>query len=75
MSTKPDLEYRIAKLTLQPGDVIVFKTDKMLTAETAHRIRESIKEIVPHVRALVLDGGAEIEIMTSRQLREKLDET
>ena len=74
MSTRESLEYQIARLTVTPGDVIVFKTKTMLTAEQGERIRSMIIEIVPHARAMVLGGGAEIDLLTAAELRERLDE-
>ena len=68
------LSYALAKLEPKPGDVIVVKTDKVLTRDQAAHIRATITHALPLVRALVADGGVEITLMTADELRQRLGE-
>lgn len=68
-----DLTYRIAKLEAKPGDVLVFTTKKPITMEAATRIRADITRLIPHLRVLICDGGAEVSLLTAAELRERLD--
>lgn len=69
-----DLEYRIAKLEVKPGDVIVFKTDRVLSLDQINHVRECIKRVLPGIQALILDKGAEISLITGDELRKRLGE-
>lgn len=49
--------FTIATLKLEPGDVLVIKSPKMLDAATCARIEEQVEAVAPGHRALVLDRG------------------
>ena len=71
-ATATDLDYRIAKLEMQRGDVLVFKTDIKLSPDQVAHVRECIKRTVPGILALIIDQGTEISVLTSAELRERL---
>ena len=47
----------------KPGDKIVFMCDEKLSAQSAERIRETIKKIFPINKVLVLGEGMRIEVV------------
>lgn len=63
-----DLEYRIAKLKLESGDILILKFDVVLTKEQAARIREDVKHIAPGTKALILDHHAELSVLTRAEI-------
>lgn len=64
-----DLEYRIGKLLLQPGDTLVVKVDRdishdklgLLRLDIAHKIRRD-------VRVLVIGPGIDISVLTRSEV-------
>lgn len=67
-SRQPDVEYRVAKLSLGPGDLLVVKTEKPLTREAAERIREVLKQYLPNQKALVLEPGIDLAVLTADEI-------
>jgi len=56
-------EWEVAKLDLRPGDVIVFRVARNLTAEEADRIKTRCLLEFPENKCLVLAPGVDIEIV------------
>ena len=65
---KDNMIFQIAKLTLKPGDVLVFRTEWRLKEEAAHRLTETFLAFLkeaghPDTKVLVLGPGATLEIL------------
>lgn len=63
-----NLEFRIAKLSLDPGDVLVVKVDKIITAEVAAMIKKQVFEATGNRRVLVLDKNIDLAVLTSSEI-------
>lgn len=71
-----DLEYRVAKLEAKAGDFLIFTTPHKLDRHASIRVRDELRRLIPpDVRALVLDEGADIRLMTADELRVRLGES
>ena len=69
-----DLDFTIAKLELKPGDIVVLKFPQRLSHEQMMHVREYWKTICPSVKALILESGAEITLLTKAELERQLGE-
>lgn len=65
-----DLEYRIGKLVLGPGDFLVVKSDRRLTTEQLVRMRDSMKSALGAMenKVLVVDVGIDLTVLTKAQI-------
>ena len=62
--TDLELEFRISKLELRPGDMIVFKCRDRLSQRSADHLRAEAKKIFGEDRkCLVLEGGLDIAVL------------
>lgn len=50
-------------LPLRPGDLLIFRSEDRLTFEQTERVRGLLEKNIPGHRVLVLDGGADIEVL------------
>lgn len=66
-----DLEFKIARLDLQPGDILVLKCKQHLPREACDRIRDMMKNVTAGHKTIVLDGGLEIAILTAAEIAER----
>jgi hypothetical protein len=62
------LEYRICRLDLMQGDVLVVRAASTVSMDWVKRIKEDVDRLVPGVRCLVLDGGTDLTVLTRQQL-------
>lgn len=64
------IEYRIAKMQLAPGDVLVAKFDVgALSRDTSERAVEFFRGYVPEgVKVMVIDKGVELSILTQKDI-------
>lgn len=72
--SEAQLPFALAKIEPKPGDVIIFKTDKVLTRDTAFHVRATIRHLIPHIQVIVADGGADVTLMPADELRKRLGE-
>ena len=64
-----DLEYRVGKLSLAPGDVLVAKVDTVLSLAQHDYIRQNLSASLPEgVKALVLDSRMDLSILTKADI-------
>ncbi|CAO3446639.1 hypothetical protein [Azospirillum argentinense] len=64
-----DLEYRIGKLSLTPGDALVVKFGRTVTVEEAQRAIKGVKAAVGEaVPVLILDSSAELSVMSKSDI-------
>ncbi len=60
-----DLEFRIAKLEINSGDVLVCKFDQRLSDDHVKHIKEILKDSMPHgVKCLILEKGMDLAVLT-----------
>lgn len=60
-------EFRIAKLQLEPGDLLVLKVKDRIPASGVDRIRGMMVAASGGHKVLVLEGGAELAVLTAAQ--------
>ena len=64
-----DLEYRVGKLSLAPGDVLVAKVDTVLSLAQHDYIRQNLSASLPEgVTALVLDSRMDLSVLTKADI-------
>lgn len=68
MSAIDDIEFKICRLDLRSGDVLVVKIDVILSAETAHRIHEVINKATRGHKALILERGMDLAVLTAAEI-------
>jgi hypothetical protein len=66
-----DLTYQIARLALRPGDILVIRVAQKLSAATVAALKGDIDQVMPEYRAIILDGGMDLSVLT----REQIDQT
>jgi hypothetical protein len=59
--------WQIGKMNLEPSDVLVFKTNRILSKEQADRLREIAKVAIPGIKALVLEDGLDLSVLSGAQ--------
>lgn len=71
-----DLEYHIAKLRLQPGDLLVVKIDHTISAEICGRIRDhfeaALKASGISNRVLVVDNSIELSVLARDEIEKRV---
>jgi hypothetical protein len=63
-----DIEFKIARLDLRPGDVLVVKCQDRLTTETVRHMQAVIKEACRGHRALILERGMDLAILSAAEI-------
>ena len=63
----PEIE-TIKRIRLNPGDILVLKTSKVLSEEAYHYIKHSVQDVVSKevgfdVQAIILEEGLDIEVL------------
>jgi hypothetical protein len=69
MTKAKNIEFQIAKLELRPGDILVVKSARPLSAETAARLRQILEQAVGGHRCMVLESGLDLSILTIADLQ------
>ena len=64
ISIKP--VFKIGVLTLNPGDVIVLKSDRFLTMEKNQYAKKTINRYIPNNPCIVLDGKDDLKIIRKK---------
>lgn len=73
--TPQDISFTISKLDLKPGDIVIIRCRQRLTQDGVNRLRETMKLAMPDQKALVLEDGMEIAVLTKADLERKLAES
>lgn len=68
MSSIEDIEFKIARLDLRPGDILVVKCETKLTADMARRMQEVITRVTRGHRTLILEKGTDLAILTAAEI-------
>lgn len=66
-----DLEFKIARLDLRPGDIVVLKSPKAISKQQADGMRQIIPEALGGHKALILDNGMDIAVLTAAEIAER----
>lgn len=66
-----DLQFKIARLELRPGDILVVRAPMRLPSETVARLRDMVRQAAPNVRAMVLDAGLDLSVLTAAEIAER----
>jgi len=67
-----DLEYRIGKLSLAPGDVLVVKlAERMCNQHAVQRLRGNVREMMPSQKVLVISNDADLSVLTQTEIAER----
>ena len=70
MSVPPDfdsMEYRIGRLELRPGDMLVIKVTGNVPSEQVMQMAEDIREIVKSP-VLVIDQNIDLSVLTKEEI-------
>ncbi len=71
MTATDDIEFNIARLDLRPGDILVVKLkDRVNTAALTHW-REGLGHILPDNKCMILEGGADLAVLTAAEIAER----
>ena len=57
------LIYAIGRIRLEPGDILVAKSNLLLTKEQAMAVRDQVKRFVPNNEVMVLVGHVDLAII------------
>jgi serine phosphatase RsbU (regulator of sigma subunit) len=60
-------KFEIAKLELQPGDMIVLRTDLLLNKEQLSSIREAAQQQFPGIKVVVLTAGISLAVLSDKR--------
>lgn len=64
-----DLEFRIAKVRISPGDILVVKAKGKLSVESCRRIHDKASEkLPPDVKVIVIDTDVDLAILTRAEI-------
>lgn len=65
--------FEIAALRLQEGDVLVVKTDRPVTPDTAERIRKHLSGVLPKgVSTLVINPDIQLSVLSRSEIEAKV---
>jgi len=69
--TKPNKlgfsKFEIAKLELREGDILVLRTDLILTREQAESLKARINDEISGVKVMVLTGGLSLAVLQDKR--------
>lgn len=71
MSTMDDIEFKIARLDLRPGDILIVKCKERLSAGTLAIMREVLARVAGGHKALILENGMDLAVLTAAQIEER----
>ncbi len=54
----------IKKINVNPGDVIVIRANRKISAESAFRINQFVIGALPDNKVIILDGDLELSVLT-----------
>lgn len=63
MSDK-DLEVRIGRLRLNPGDILVVKLASNMSMAQVRELTVTLKQFIPENRAMFIQDGMELQVLT-----------
>jgi hypothetical protein len=67
-----ELEFRIGKLELKDGDVLVVKIDGFVTDDTSECVTSYVKGKLPAgVQVLVVPGGVDLSVLSLEEITDR----
>lgn len=60
-----DLEFRIARLRLEPGDVLVARVKGTASAEICHSVYNHVSSVIGDGRVLVVDERIDFSVLSA----------
>ncbi len=67
-----DIEFKIARLELRPGDVLVVRTKQRLSRAQIDRLADLIKPAIGSHRCLILDSDTDLAVLTPAEIEARL---
>lgn len=72
MQGDDNLEFRIAKLEVKAGDMLVVKCDGYLSLEMSKKLKQQFKDRLPEgVQVLILDKGLDLAVLTFDEIQRR----
>ena len=71
-SSIDDIEFKIARLDLREGDILVVKIAQPLMTTTRDRLRDYIAKSSGGHQVMVLDGVMDLAVLTQAEIAERV---
>lgn len=68
-----DIEFKIARLELRAGDILVLKIKNSPPREALRKWSDHIERISGH-RCFVLENGADLDVLTAEEVERRLSD-
>jgi hypothetical protein len=68
MTAIDDIEFKIARLDLRSGDILVMRFKERLSRQQVDHMRATIDPIIKGHKVLVLESGADLAILTAAEI-------
>jgi len=66
-------EFRIGRLDLRPGDVLVVKCSGVLSTEMAGRVARIMRERLPTTPIIIIDRQIDLAVLTKEEIEARAD--
>ncbi len=67
-----EIEFKIARLEMKPGDVLVIRSKERLPRVMIDRLGDLVKPILRGNKCLILDGGLDLAVLTPAEIEARL---
>ena len=68
-------EFEVARLRVEPGDVVVVKVHAVISPEVAGRLREQIStQLPPKTPMIVIDKNVDLMVITKAEIEKRIAE-
>ncbi|SHJ71170.1 hypothetical protein SAMN05444159_1290 [Bradyrhizobium lablabi] len=68
MSAIDDIKFKIARLDLRPGDILVLKLKDRIPRDAVDSFRKTLRAVTGGHKCLVLENGADLAILTAAEI-------
>lgn len=65
------LEYRIGRLELRPGDVLIIKTNVQPSTAQLEQMRRQVEAVIQDTRCLVLANGEDLSVLSREEIERR----
>lgn len=66
--------FEIAKLRLEPDDILVVKVDRPLSKEATDRIRKHLAGLLPGgIKTMIIERGVDLAVLTKAEIEGRTD--
>lgn len=59
-----EFEFHVARLELAPGDALVARVDRIISADASARLRLAIESALPKTKVLVISPGTDLTVVS-----------